>query len=433
METLSWTLCVTPFTLGFNPGWFAVLRMVTVHPNVLVHQFSSGPWLSAVPHPPSQPQQLLFPHTSLFLCGLLPAAKQQQQVQKQFGGGDLQQTASSVPNLFSFGLEVEKPIGHGSFGVVWSVYNSRTGEKAALKRIPNVFQSQLACIRALREIKVLCEFHHENLLSATNTLLIPHPNANDIYVVSDLMESDMHKIIVSPQQLSEDHIKVFLYQILRGVKYLHSAGIIHRDLKPGNILVNGDCKVRICDFGFARAVEPDEKKAMTMEVVTQYYRAPELLAGCLHYGVEIDMWSVGCIFAELLGRRILFEASSPTLQLEMITDLLGTPSKEDTLTIISKPALNHLFSHTKPCNVTSLYNLSCNATHEAVHLLSQMLKFNPSQRLTAVEALCHPYLEDGRLRYHLQLCSCCHNAGNPMRIYCKGELSMGWPSCLHTQ
>lgn len=87
-----------------------------------------------------------------------------------------------------------------------------------------------------------------------------------------------------------------------------------RDLKPGNLLVNSNCLLKICDFGFARAVEPDPNTAMTLEVVTQYYRAPELLAGCKHYDTAIDMWSVGCIFAELLGRRILFEASTPDVQ-----------------------------------------------------------------------------------------------------------------------
>lgn len=99
-----------------------------------------------------------------------------------------------------------------------------------------------------------------------------------------------------------------------GLKYLHSAGIIHRDLKPGNLLVNSNCLLKICDFGFARAVEPDPNTPMTLDVVTQYYRAPELLAVCKHYDTAIDMWSVGCIFAELLGRRILFEASTPVVQ-----------------------------------------------------------------------------------------------------------------------
>ncbi|ROJ66336.1 Serine/threonine-protein kinase NLK [Anabarilius grahami] len=148
------------------------------------------------------------------------------------------------------------------------------------------------------------------------------------YVVTELMQSDLHKIIVSPQPLSSDHVKVFLYQILRGLKYLHSAGILHRDIKPGNLLVNSNCVLKICDFGLARVEELDESRHMTQEVVTQYYRAPEILMGSRHYSNAIDIWSVGCIFAELLGRRILFQAQSPIQQLDLITDLLGTPSLE---------------------------------------------------------------------------------------------------------
>ncbi|XP_041108559.1 serine/threonine-protein kinase NLK-like [Polyodon spathula] len=142
------------------------------------------------------------------------------------------------------------------------------------------------------------------------------------------MQSDLHKIIVSPQPLSSDHVKVFLYQILRGLKYLHSAGILHRDIKPGNLLVNSNCVLKICDFGLARVEELDESRHMTQEVVTQYYRAPEILMGSRHYSNAIDIWSVGCIFAELLGRRILFQAQSPVQQLDLITDLLGSPSLE---------------------------------------------------------------------------------------------------------
>ncbi|MGH0191165.1 UNVERIFIED_CONTAM: hypothetical protein FKN15_057597 [Acipenser sinensis] len=142
------------------------------------------------------------------------------------------------------------------------------------------------------------------------------------------MQSDLHKIIVSPQPLSSDHVKVFLYQILRGLKYLHSAGILHRDIKPGNLLVNSNCVLKICDFGLARVEELDESRHMTQEVVTQYYRAPEILMGSRHYSNAIDIWSVGCIFAELLGRRILFQAQSPIQQLDLITDLLGSPSLE---------------------------------------------------------------------------------------------------------
>lgn len=160
--------------------------------------------------------------------------------------------------------------------------------------------------------------------------------------------------------------------------------------------MNSNCLLKICDFGFARAVEPDRNTAMTLEVVTQYYRAPELLAGCKHYDTAIDMWSVGCIFAELLGRRILFEASTPDAQvcrircvvdlfsasvslpqLEMITDLLGAPSLDDVYHITSPSAVKSLLSQSKPAALAKLYQLAPNTSHGAVHLLSQMLIFNP--------------------------------------------------------
>ncbi|KAK3925022.1 Serine/threonine-protein kinase NLK [Frankliniella fusca] len=214
------------------------------------------------------------------------------------------------------------------------------------------------------------------------------------YVITELLQSDLHKIIVSPQHLSADHIKVFLYQILRGLKYLSSARILHRDIKPGNLLVNSNCVLkasgprrarsrrfshegRICDFGLARVEEPDQMKHMTQEVVTQYYRAPEILMGARHYSSAVDVWSVGCIFGELLGRRILFQAQNPVQQLELITELLGTPSLED-MRYACDGARSHMMRRPhKPPSLSALYMLSSQATHEAVHLLCQMLVFDP--------------------------------------------------------
>ncbi|OXB79093.1 UNVERIFIED_CONTAM: hypothetical protein H355_005969 [Colinus virginianus] len=366
-------------------------------------------------------------------------------------------------------IEPDRPIGYGAFGVVWSVTDPRDGKRVALKKMPNVFQNLVSCKRVFRELKMLCFFKHDNVLSALDILQPPHIDYfEEIYVVTELMQSDLHKIIVSPQPLSSDHVKVFLYQILRGnflfshkmnegcvqprkeemlililfnvsgLKYLHSAGILHRDIKPGNLLVNSNCVLKvllkfletahlsvlvvinriclICDFGLARVEELDESRHMTQEVVTQYYRAPEILMGSRHYSNAIDIWSVGCIFAELLGRRILFQAQSPIQQLDLITDLLGTPSLEAMRTACEGAKAHILRGPHKQPSLPVLYTLSSQATHEAVHLLCRMLVFDPSKRISAKDALAHPYLDEGRLRYHTCMCKCCFSTSTG-RVY----------------
>ncbi|XP_044868645.1 serine/threonine-protein kinase NLK2-like isoform X3 [Mauremys mutica] len=275
--------------------------------------------------------------------------------------------------------EPDRPIGYGAFGVVWSVTDPRDGKRVALKKMPNVFQNLVSCKRVFRELRMLCYFKHENVLSALDILQPPQIDCfEEIYVLTELMQSDLHKVIVSPQPLSAEHIKVFLYQILRGLKYLHSAGVLHRDIKPGNLLVNSNCILKICDFGLARLEEPDEGQPMTQEVVTQYYRAPEILMGTPHYGPPIDLWAVGCIFAELLGRRVLFQGSSPIQQLDLITDLLGTPPPHALRSACEGARTHVLRGAHKPPALSVLHLLSGEATHEAVHLLCRLLVFDPS-------------------------------------------------------
>ena len=159
----------------------------------------------------------------------------------------------------------------------------------------------------------------------------------------------------------------------------------------------------------------DASTAMTQEVVTLYYRAPEILAGCPHYDSAIDMWSIGCIFAELLGRAVLFHASSPITQLDEITDLLGTPTLTE-LHCACEAARMHISKQNKQSQLNNLNNLSSNATHEAVHLLCQFLIFDPKKRISCFDALSHPYLDEGRQYYHTMLCTCCH-VRNGIRVY----------------
>ena len=173
---------------------------------------------------------------------------------------------------------------------------------------------------------------HENVLGIKR-ILKPKDKANynEIYVVTELMETDLSVIIKSGQSLSDDHIQFFLYQILRGLKYIHSAGIYHRDLKPRNLLVNSNCDLKICDFGLARAdikSLQNNQSALTDYIATRWYRAPEVILSWKKYTAAVDVWSVGCILAELIIRKPLLPASSEEEQLNMITKLLGNPSSK---------------------------------------------------------------------------------------------------------
>ena len=145
-----------------------------------------------------------------------------------------------------------RPIGHGAYGVVISANDSNTNSKVAIKKISRAFDDPVDAKRILREIKLMKLFSHENVIRVLD-LTPPPPTTeefDDIYIVQDLMETDLHRIIYSKQPLTISHIQYFIYQVLRGLKYIHSANVLHRDLKPSNLLLNSNCDLKICDFGF---------------------------------------------------------------------------------------------------------------------------------------------------------------------------------------
>ena len=155
-----------------------------------------------------------------------------------------------------------KPIGHGAYGVVCSAVDNTTGEKVAIKKINKAFEHLTDTKRTLREIKILLHFQHENVIRIKDILRPISPDRfDDVYIVSELMDTDLHQIIASPQPLTDDHCQYFLYQILRALKYIHSAHVLHRDLKPSNLLLNGNCDLKVCDFGLARVAHPEENHA----------------------------------------------------------------------------------------------------------------------------------------------------------------------------
>ncbi|KAG9349986.1 hypothetical protein JZ751_026339 [Albula glossodonta] len=310
--------------------------------------------------------------------------------------------ARSLDVKFEVGEEYDiiETIGTGAYGVVSSARRRDNGQRVAIKKIPNAFEVVTNAKRTLRELKILKHFKHDNIIAIKDILqpALPHSAFKSVYVVLDLMESDLHQIIHSRQPLTSEHTRYFLYQLLRGLKYIHSANVIHRDLKPSNLLVNENCELKVGDFGMARGLSshPEESRSfMTEYVATRWYRAPELMLSLHHYSLAIDLWSVGCIFAEMLGRKQLFPGKHYVHQLQLILHVLGTPPEG----VIGAIGADRVRSYVQslpsrgPIPLTTLYP---QAEPSALDLLAAMLRFDPRERISVTQALAHPYLA----KYH---------------------------------
>ncbi|KAI5428602.1 mitogen-activated protein kinase homolog MMK2 [Lathyrus oleraceus] len=282
------------------------------------------------------------------------------------------------------------PVGRGASGIVCSAVNVETCEKVAIKKVGNAFDNRINAKRILREIKLLQHMDHENVIVLKDIIRPPQKeNFNDVYIVYELMDTDLHQIIRSNQRLTDDHCWYFLYQLLRGLKYIHSANILHRDLKPSSLLLNSDCDLKIGDFGLARTT--CETDFMTEYVVTRWYRAPELLLNCSKYTAAIDIWSVGCILGEIVTRQPLFPGKDYVHQLRLITELIGSPDDTSLGFLRSDNArryVKQLPQYPRQQFAARFRNMSPGA----VDLLERMLVFDPNRRITVDEALSHQYL-----------------------------------------
>ncbi|MCH9756294.1 MAG: protein kinase [Gammaproteobacteria bacterium] len=303
----------------------------------------------------------------------------------------------------------EEPIGHGSYGVVYSGLDKTTNEKVAIKIIKKFPDDTLDRKRLFREIKILhmLEGHANTICLKNITTSTDNDTFLGIALIFEHHESDLSRIIDSRQPLTVPHLQYFLYQILYSVHYIHSAGLVHRDLKPANILVNSNCDLSICDFGLGRATQamvmaeaeqttssspPPLYRRLTHYVVTRWYRPPELIVGNSNAGeAPADMWSVGCILAELLLRRPLFEGAEDNISLmKLIFATLGTPMLEDCEWIENEKGRNKVKQY--PIKPSQMNRIFKNKDPEAIDLLKNLLQFNPSKRLTAEQALQHPFV-----------------------------------------
>ncbi|KXG49381.1 uncharacterized protein PGRI_032510 [Penicillium griseofulvum] len=223
------------------------------------------------------------------------------------------------------------------------------------------------------------------LINMTDIFISP---AEDLYIVMDCCMTDLHHLIQSASKpLEGKFIQFFTYQLLRGLKYIHSAGVIHRDLKPSNILVNENCDLKICDFGLAR----EQGHQMTGYVATRYYRAPEIMLTWQRYSYAVDIWSTGCIVAEMLLGKALLPGKDNVHQFRLITEIFGKPPKEVMKTIYSDITMKFVNSlpQSKP---RSLGDTLGDVDPETIHLLEKMLVIDPQKRITAADALIHPYV-----------------------------------------
>uniref|UniRef100_A0A7S3LLA7 Mitogen-activated protein kinase n=1 Tax=Aplanochytrium stocchinoi TaxID=215587 RepID=A0A7S3LLA7_9STRA len=308
---------------------------------------------------------------------------------------------------------LEKVIGQGAYGIVVAANDQVGKTQVAIKKIKGVFDNLIDGKRILREIQLLRFLNHKNI-SHVIDIMRPAPlteadEANlakgvvdsfqDVYIVLDKMDTDLHRVIYSEQQLSDMHVQFLMFQLLSALVYLESANVIHRDLKPSNVLVNSACELRVCDFGLARGVDDTPLDELTTYVVTRWYRAPELVLGCPKYTNAIDMWSIGCIFAELIIRKPLFAGEDFLHQLKLIIDVIGTPSEEDMQFMSEGSATRHLRSMDKRPKKSwrEVPGLE-EASDSALDLLDKLLTFSPRNRITAEEALKHDYLRT----YHKQ-------------------------------
>ncbi|KAG6379994.1 kinase-like domain-containing protein [Boletus reticuloceps] len=291
-------------------------------------------------------------------------------------------------------------VGEGAYGIVCSAVHRPSGRKVAIKKIAP-FDHSMFCLRTLRELKLLKFLSEagvsENIISILDIIKPSSLEAfKEVYLIQELMETDMHRVIRT-QDLSDDHAQYFIYQTLRALKALHSADVIHRDLKPSNLLLNANCDLKVCDFGLARSVKTAEPSGtetgfMTEYVATRWYRAPEIMLTFKQYTKAIDVWSVGCILAEMLSGKPLFPGRDYHHQLTLILDVLGTPTLDEFYAITTRRSRDYIralpFRKRRP-----FAQLFPNANPSAVDFLTKTLTFDPKKRITVEEALAHPYLE----------------------------------------
>jgi len=282
--------------------------------------------------------------------------------------------------------KIEK-LGEGTYGIVYKAHNRDTNEVVALKRIRLDNEEEGVPCTAIREISLLKELKHPNIVRLYDVL----HTEKKLTLVFEYLDSDLKKFLDSNGgDIDASTIKQLMYQLLKGIAFCHEHRVLHRDLKPQNLLINKRGDLKLADFGLARAFGIPVR-SYSHEVVTLWYRAPDVLMGSRQYSTSIDIWSCGCIFAEMTSGRPLFPGNSIVDQLQRIFKVLGTPTEETWPKVSQLPEYKRDFEMYRRI---PLETILAKLDPLGIDLLGKLIEYQPEKRYSAEVALQHPYFED---------------------------------------
>jgi len=278
-------------------------------------------------------------------------------------------------------------LGEGTYGVVYKARDVNTGDTLALKKIRLDAEDEGIPSTAIREISLLKQLQHPNIVRLYDVILTDQK----LTLVFEFLDQDLKKYLDSfgDNGLDAHTTKSFLRQLLHGICHCHENRVLHRDLKPQNLLINREGELKLADFGLARSFGIPVR-SYTHEVVTLWYRSPEVLLGSRHYSTPIDLWSVGCIFAEIASGRPLFPGRNDKDQLLKIFKVLGTPTLADWPGMAALPQYQQSYTVYKRQSLGKIVPLNQNG----IDLLEEFLRYDPEKRITAEKAIEHPYFEE---------------------------------------
>lgn len=294
----------------------------------------------------------------------------------------------SIEDLY----DIITPLGSGSYGQVLKAQNRETGQIVALKKIKHIQHDEGFPGQALREIISLQSLKGDNNnIVNLHEVITTYPKRN-VYLVFDYFEFDLRSLLSSATiPFTVTQVKCYMIQLMNALLNVHLNGFIHRDVKPANVLLSVDNIIKLGDFGLARKI--DNNRPLTNRVMTQRYRPPELVLGATYYGPEVDIWSLGCTFYEMMTGKALFYCDSDTDQIGLIFKLFGVPSEKEWPEWRSLPNAK-LFEFAKPSqsNIDEfLENNLPSQFQDSIPILKEMLTLNPSERISIDKALNHPY------------------------------------------